>query len=164
MAAAITLAGAVVLFAVWPLPQVEGIAGPVLDTRFLASGSDAVGYLTSLGPEGRRLYAIFAVGDLGWAIVHGLTLATGTAAGVRRSNLDDRLGGLAVFGLAYLVLDVGENASVLAALGAHPEAPPVPALLMDGLTAAKFVALGVAYAALLVALVGWARVGRAPAG
>ena len=160
----ITLAGAISLFLVWPLPQVEAIAGPVLDTRFTASGSDAADYLETLGPEGRRLYTAFAVGDLVWAIVHGLTLAIGIAVGVRRSALDDRVGVLAVFGLAYLVLDVAENSSVLAALGAHPGRPPVPAIVLDLLTSAKFVALGLAYAALVVALVAWARARRTGSG
>lgn len=155
----LTIAVAIVLFLVWPLPAVEEIAGPVLDTRFMASGSDAADYLEELGSEGRRLYTIFAVGDLLWAVLHGLTVATAIAVGVRRSALSTRWALTAVATLAYLVLDVAENSSVLAALAAHPAPQPVPALAMDLITSAKFVALGVAYVGLVVALVAWSRSG-----
>ncbi len=148
---------ATVLFLVWPMPAVEEIAGPILDTRFMASGSDAAAYLDVLGPEGRRLYTILAVGDLLWAVLHGLTLAAVIAVGVRRSSLGGRWALLAVAALAYLVLDVAENSSILAALAAHPDPQPVPAIVMDLTTSAKFVALGVAYLAVVVVLVAWAR-------
>jgi hypothetical protein len=148
---------AVGLFLVWPMPAVEEIAGPILDTRFMASGTDAAGYLDALGAEGRRLYTILAVGDLLWAILHGATVAAVIAVGTRRSSLGDRWGLLAVFALAYLVLDVVENSSILAALAAHPDRQPVPAIVMDLVTSAKFIALGVAYLAVAVVLVAWVR-------
>jgi hypothetical protein len=153
----ITVIGAVGLFLVWPMPAVEDIAGPILDTRFMASGTDAAAYLDALGDEGRRLYTILAVGDLLWAIIHGLTVAAVIAVGTRRSPLDERWALLAVAALAYLVLDVVENSSILAALAAHPDPQPVPAIVMDLVTSAKFVALGVAYLAVVVVLVAWAR-------
>jgi hypothetical protein len=163
--AVLTVLVAVGLFLVWPMPAVEEIAGPILDTRFMASGSDAAGYLDALGAEGRRLYTILAVGDLAWAILHGSTVAAAIAVGTRRSALDGRWARLALFALAYLVLDVVENSSILAALAAHPDQQPVPAIVMDLVTSAKFVALGVAYLAVIVVLVAWgrARDGRSPA-
>ena len=148
------------LFLVWPMPAVEEIAGPILDTRFMASGTDAADYLDALGAEGRRLYTILAVGDLLWAILHGLTVAAVIAVGARRCSLDGRWARLAVFALAYLVLDVVENSSILAALAAHPDPQPVPAIVMDLVTSAKFVALGVAYLGMVVVLAAWARGAR----
>lgn len=163
LGAVVTVVGAVTLFAVWPLPAVEEIAGPILDARFMASGSDAAAYLDELGEEGRRLYTVLAVGDLVWAVVHGLTLAAAIAVGVRRSALGERWSLLAVAALAYLVLDVVENSSILAALAAYPDSQPVPALAMDLVTSGKFVALGVAYLGVVVAVVAWARSARASA-
>jgi hypothetical protein len=162
--AVLTIVVATVLFLVWPMPAVEEIAGPILDTRFMASGTDAAGYLDALGAEGRRLYTVLAVGDLLWAILHGLTVAAVIAVGARRSSLGDRWALLAVAALAYLVLDVVENSSILAALAAHPDPQPVPAIVMDLVTSAKFVALGVAYLAVVVVLVAWARARGARAG
>lgn len=155
--AAVTVVGATGLFLIWPMPAVEEIAGPILDTRWLASGSDAAAYLDALGEAGRRRYTILAVGDLLWAIVHGLTAAAAIAVGVRRSALADAWSWLSAAALAYLVLDVAENSSILAALAAHPDPAPVPAGLLDLLTAAKFVALGVAYLAAVAALAAWWR-------
>ena len=162
--ALVTVLIAVVLFLVWPRPAVEEIAGPILDTRFMASGTDAAAYLDALGAEGRRLYTLLAVGDLLWAILHGATVATMIAVGTHRSSLDDRWALLAVFALAYLVLDVVENSSILAALAVHPDPQPVPAIVMDLVTSAKFVALGVAYLAVVVVLAAWTRARGAPPG
>lgn len=157
----LTVLVAALLFLVWPMPEVERLGGgPILDTRFMASGSDAPEYLAALGERGRRLYALFAVADMAWAVLHGLTVAACTAVGVSRSRLDDRLVVLATVPLAYLALDLVENASVLAALAAHPRPPPVPAGLLDVVTSLKFLSLGVAYAGLLVGLVAWARAAR----
>lgn len=155
-----TVVIAIGFFAVWPAPAVEEIAGPLLDTRFMASGSDTAAYLDALGAQGRRRYAILATGDLLWAILHGLTLAAVIAVGARRSSLGSRWALVAVAALTYLVLDVAENGSILAALAAHPEPQPVPAVVMDLATSAKFVALAVGYLGAVPVLVAWARARR----
>jgi hypothetical protein len=157
----LTLAGAVLLFGVWPLPEVEAIGGgPVLDTRGFSAGSDAQTYLDALGAEGRRLYAIMLTGDVLWTVVNGLTVAAGIALGITRSRLDSRLVVLAVVPLAAMGLDLVENTAFLLGITAHPDAPPIPAAVMNVVTGTKLIAVVLGYLILAVALLAWFRRSR----
>jgi hypothetical protein len=154
----LTLVIGAVLFAIWPMPRVEQLAGePVLDTRGFAAGTAAAAYIDRLGDEGRRLYAIMLSGDIIWTLIHGFTVALGIVLGVSRSRLDDRLRWLALAPLTAAVLDIAENSAFLAAIAAHPDGPPLPAAVMNVITGTKFIVLAVGYVALAVALVAWAR-------
>lgn len=150
-----TIVVAVLLFAIWPLPQVEDLAGgAVLDTRGFGSGDPAADYLDAAGSEGRRLYAIMLTGDIFWTILHGFTVAIAIAVGITRSRLDNRVAVVAVAPLAGTVLDVIENSLFLAGIAAHPDAPPATAL-MGVVTGTKFIVLGIGWLAMVVALAAW---------
>jgi hypothetical protein len=157
VAAAATALIALVLFAVWPMPQAQELAGgPVLDTRGFRAGAAAAGYVEALGEEGRRLYAIMQVGDLLWTPLHGFTLAAGIALGFTRSSLDGRLAPLAWLPLVGAALDVVENSTFLAAIAAHPSPPPVPPAVMGAVSGLKLTVVGVSYVVLAAALAAWA--------
>ncbi len=69
IAALVYVAFSVVYFKLGPVPAVVEAAGaPLLDTRFAWNALDARHFLSALGVEGRRLYAIVLLIDVLYAL------------------------------------------------------------------------------------------------
>jgi hypothetical protein len=155
--AAVTLAAGVAI-QLWtaPILTLPGV-GPMLDTRVCGYGhAEALAYLSALGPEARAVY-LGAERILDTALPLGVF---GLLALLPRLGPWPRLATVALVpALAYLALDLSENAAIAGLLRGDPAAVTPEAVARASLlTQAKFAALAIAALTTLIALAGRARV------
>lgn len=103
------------LFALFFLPPLFALAGPPPDLWVLGYRPEQVlSYLEALGEEGRRLYRLFLLADLGFAPLYGIALSGWLYHRYRSAAY-------ARWPLVAAALDLGENLLFLAALSGHAE-------------------------------------------
>jgi hypothetical protein len=155
--AALTLAaGAAIQIWTVPILTIPGV-GPMLDTRVAGYGhAEALAYLSAMTPDARAAY-LGPERILDTALPLGVF---GLLALLPRLGPWPRLAAVALVpALAYLALDLWENAAIAGLLRADPAAvTPAAVAQASRLTQAKFAALGVAALIALIALAGRARV------
>ena len=127
VAALFFVAFSVVFFNLGPVPDVvEAAEAPLLDTRFGWDQDDARGFLSALGDEGRRLYALTLLIDtlyaLTFAVTGTLVLAWISGRLLAPTNPLWRVVLLPVLAGA---LDLVENAGILTLLVLFPSVPSV---------------------------------------
>jgi hypothetical protein len=107
-----------------------------LDARLCYAPSEAFAFLGSLGPEGRRAYAVHELFDLAFIVTY---TALGRRLGIARTPL-----------FCMAAADAVETASILALLVAYPATPTALAAIVAVATPLKWIALAAAVLGLVV--------------
>jgi hypothetical protein len=144
-----------VFFNLGPVPaMVETANAPLLDTRFAWGGDDARHFLATLGEEGRRLYALVLLIDtlyvLTFAVTGALLLAWLSS---RVLNPRSLLRWVSLLPVTAGVLDLIENAGILALLGLFPTVPAALGTTLGFITAAKLMLVNLSTALVILGLV-----------
>ncbi len=141
VAALFFVAFSIVLFNLGPVPAVvEAADAPLLDTRFGWGQDDARGFLSALGGEGRRLYALTLLIDtlyaLTFAVAGTLVLAWISGRLVAPTNL---LRWVMLLPVLAGVLDLVENMGILGLLALFPSVPSALGAALGLVTAMKLI-------------------------
>ena len=141
VAALFFVAFSIVLFNLGPVPAVvEAADAPLLDTRFGWGQDDARGFLSALGGEGRRLYALTLLIDtlyaLTFAVAGTLVLAWISGRMVAPTN---QLRLVMLLPVLAGVLDLVENMGILGLLALFPSVPSGLGAALGLVTATKLI-------------------------
>jgi hypothetical protein len=135
------VAFSLVLLNLGPVPAVvEDADAPLLDTRFAWDQHDARGFLSALGGEGRRLYALALLIDT----LYGLTFpVTGTLVlawiSGRLVTPSNPLRWVMLLPVLAGALDLSENVGILGLLALFPSVPSALGVALGLVTAAKLI-------------------------
>ncbi len=141
VAALFFVAFSIALFNLGPVPAVvEAAAAPLLDTRFAWGEDDARGFLSALGGEGRRLYALALLIDtlygLTFAVAGTLVLAWISERLVAPTN---PLGWVVSLPVLAGALDLLENTGIFTLLALFPSIPSALGAALGLVTATKLI-------------------------
>lgn len=154
-AALVYVVFSVVFFNLGPVPAIVGTANaPLLDTRFAWGGDDARHFLATLGEEGRRLYALVLFIDTLYAPAFAVTGALLLAwISGRVLNPGSFVRWVSLLPVMAGVLDLIENAGILALLGLFPTVPAALGTTLGFITAAKLSLVNLSTALVVIGLV-----------
>lgn len=125
---ALTIGSFLFLTLVWPTPERKTLAGRPPETSLASQGGDLSQFLATLDADGRGLYAVLQLIDLGLVALYVplLAMGLGYAASWRSPSVPPLLLALPVMAG---VIDVVEDGGILASIGAFPaDVPPVQML------------------------------------
>ena len=141
VAALFFAAFSLVLFNLGPVPAVvEAADAPLLDTRFAWDQDDARGFLSALGGEGRRLYALALLIDTLYGLTFAIagTLVLAWISG-RLMAPTHPLGWVMLLPVLAGVLDLVENTGIFTLLALFPSTPPALGAALGLVTATKLI-------------------------
>ena len=154
VAALFFVAFSVVFFNLGPVPDVvEAAEAPLLDTRFGWDQDDARGFLSALGDEGRRLYALTLLIDTLYALTFAVTgtLVLAWISG-RLLAPTNPLRWVVLLPVLAGALDLVENAGVLTLLAFFPSVPSVLGGALGLVTASKLILVNLCTALTILGL------------
>ena len=154
VAALFFVAFSVVFFNLGPVPDVvEAAEAPLLDTRFGWDQDDARGFLSALGDEGRRLYALTLLIDTLYALTFAVTgtLVLAWISG-RLLAPTNPLRWVVLLPVLAGALDLVENAGVLTLLAFFPSVPSVLGGALGLVTASKLILVNLCNALTILGL------------
>jgi hypothetical protein len=141
VAALFFVAFSIVLFNLGPVPAVvEAADAPLLDTRFGWGQDDARGFLSALGGEGRRLYALTLLIDALYALTFAVagTLVLAWISG-RLVSPTNPLRWVMLLPALAGVLDLIENMGILGLLALFPSVSSALGAALGLVTAMKLI-------------------------
>ncbi len=146
VAALFFVAFSLVFFNLGPVPDVmEAADAPLLDTRFGWGQDDARGFLSALGDEGRRLYALTLLIDtlygLTFAVAGTLVLAWISGRLVAPTN---PLGWVVLLPVLAGALDLVENTGIFTLLALFPSISSALGAALGLVTATKLILVNLA--------------------
>lgn len=151
---ALWLGVALLVYWVWPWPELKAAAGGTLPEQTPGwTAPDVLAALESLGDDGRRLYLRFQILDAFVALLQAVALLAVLREALSRAFApDSKLHALESFPLLVAWCELLENACLFGLGFAWPSAPSLLVIAGGGLTTAKMVTLGIT-AALVVGAV-----------
>lgn len=151
---AIWLVVAVLVYGVWPWPELKAAAGGVLPEQTPGwTAPDVLAALESLGDDGRQRYIRFQILDAFVALLQAVALLSVLREALTRAFApESKLHALESFPLLVAWCELLENACLFGLAVAWPSAPSLLVVAGGGLTTAKMVTLGIT-AALVVGAV-----------
>jgi hypothetical protein len=152
-----------VVFMVFVLPAQAEVSSRELDDAgspdmsFVYSAGDLYRWAEAYGPDGRAAYVRVRWSfDLAWPLVYGLFLVTAVSwLGRRAYPSDSRWRLLNLTPVVAVLLDYAENVLTSVVMLRYPSETVVAASLASPVTIAKWIFVGVGFAALLTGLLTW---------